>query len=138
MALQLVPSVLSFLNLEGEVLFIWLLERHLLDLDIYKCELGHYCLPLNLGTHLTAKLRFLVWWLKARAEACLWLFVTEQRFLVEIVGITRKSEPSGMVGSCFPICYHCPWRGSVCSHRVCDVGIESVTRAEVFVRVLSF
>lgn len=93
MALRLAPSALCFLDPEGEVFFIWLLEGYLLDLDIYKRELGHYCCPLNLRAHLIAKLRFLDWWLKAMAAARLWLFMVEQRFLVEIFDITRKSEP---------------------------------------------
>lgn len=68
------------------MLFIWLLEGYFLGLDIYKGELGHHRLPL----YLTARLGFLDWWLMARAEACLWLFVMEQRFLVEIFGYHKK------------------------------------------------
>lgn len=74
------------------MLLIWLLERSLLDLDPYKCELGQYSLPLNLRSHLTPKLRFLDWWLKARAEARLWLFMIEQRFLAETRGCHEKKQ----------------------------------------------
>lgn len=84
------PLFCPFWTQRGEVVFIWLLEGCLLDLDIYKHELGHHSLPLNLRAHLTAKLRFLDWWLKARSEAHLWLFMTEQRFLVEIFGYHKK------------------------------------------------
>lgn len=90
MALKLAPSVVSFLDPEWGVLLIWVLEGYLLDLDIYKHELGHLCLPLNLRAHFTAGLRFRDRWLKARAGAPLRLSMTEQRLLVEIFGYHKK------------------------------------------------